>query len=178
MRLTKEVRDQIHDAALNASFKKETEALTRQETKLTALCYKSLFLASARAAAAAMPKGWIPQANSFLLNISGEQIRLTSKELFLVPTTHHHHESYVLKNADLAAEVRAWAYAKEDLRTRRKQAGAALSGMLLSVSTIKKLFEVWPEGQAFYKNVAPSPINLPAAHVGEVNKLLKLKAAA
>lgn len=178
MRLTNEVREQIQNAALTASFKKETEALAKQESKLAALCYKSLFLASARTAAAAMPKGWISQANGFLLNVGGEQIRLTSKELFLVPTTHHHHESYVLKNADLAAEVRAWAHAKEDVRNRRKQAGAALNGMLLSVSTIKKLFEVWPEGQAFYKNCAPSPTNLPAVHVGEVNKLLNLKAAA
>lgn len=178
MRLTSNIRDQIEHRAIDAAFKKETAALDKQAQKLVALCYKNLFLASARTAAAAMPKGWISETSEFLLNVEGEQIRLKSKDSFLVPATHCWSKSYVLKSAELAAEVRAWAHAKEDLRTRRKQATAALNGMLLSVSTLKKLFEVWPEGQAFYKDVGPSPSNLPTVHVGEVNKLLNLKAAA
>lgn len=178
MRLTNDIRDQIERRAIDAAFKKETEALDKQQSRLVAICYKNLFLASARNAAAAMPKGWISQTSEFLFNIDGEQIRLKSTETFLVPATHCWSKSYVLKSAELTAEVRAWAHAKEDLRTRKKQATAALSGMLLSVSTIKKLFEVWPEGQAFYKDIGPSPVNLPTVHVGEVNKLLKLKAAA
>lgn len=178
MRLTTDLRTTIRDRALDAAFKKETEALERAEGRLTVQCWKSFFLASARKAAAAMPKGWISETSDFLVNVGGMQIRLKATEPLQVPATHCWGHSYVIKTPELAAEVRAHAHAKEDIRNRRKQAKTALDGMLMSVSTVKKLFEVWPEGQAFYKNVAPSPINLPTVHVGEVNKLLKLKAAA
>lgn len=178
MRLTNDIRETIRNSATAAAFKKEESVLAKREHKLFVAAYSNLFTASTRKAAAAAPKGWIGEASELGFNCDGEVIRLKGAEPVLVPTSHHWGKHHVLRDANLVAEVRAFAREKEELRTRRKNAGKALHGMLASVPTIKKLFEIWPEGEAFYKDIASAAPSLPSIHVGEVNKLLNLKIAA
>lgn len=177
IRLNSAQRYQIARRAVAEGFKKEDGACAKREAKLVRACHAALFPPAIRKAAAAAPKGWIGTSCDFLFNAAGESIRLKADEPLLVPASHCYSYSYFLKDAALVTQVRELARAKEILRARKKEAANALNSMLASVSSTKRLSKIWPEGRAFYKDVVVSPVALPALHVGEINKLLNLKAA-
>ena len=84
-----------------------------------------------------------------------------------------------LKHGDpLLKKLRHADKERERVDERKEQLKIALKSTLWSVTTDKKLYEVWPEAREFMPIVEGAPsINLPAVPIKELNKLIGLPSA-
>ena len=67
--------------------------------------------------------------------------------------------------------------AKDAFKKEWQAAHSALQGLMKSARSLKRLAEIWPQGEAFYKaelQLAQLQTSVPAVVSDEVNKLLGL----
>jgi hypothetical protein len=180
IRLTNYDRDAVIAAALEASFKDRSAALKAAADKLGRRCYEVVFSAPLRKSAAAMPAGWLSLDTCLRFNVAGMDVRLSLLgEGLPVP---HRASGYcerlgAITDEDTVAAIRAHQKATEDLKDEQRKARSSLKALLYSVSTLKALRELWPEGEPFFvgldsKSGAPG---LPAPQITELNALLGIQ---
>lgn len=182
-RLTNDLRAIIRDTAVRASFAERNAELARIENALAKEAYEATFGPEIRALVAQVPGAWFRKDACLNFNVGGLRIGLeVSGEGYPVPYQtagghgyHCHEEIGVIPAGDLCDRIQAHAKAKEDQRDKSKAAYRGLDALLSSVSSVKKLKEVWPEGEPFYGRFldekAPS---LPAIRFAEINQALGL----
>lgn len=178
-KLTTHMRNVIRDRAVAAAFNPRFAANKEREAEVGRRLYDAVFPADVRAAAAAFPeKEWIRLDSCLRFNVGGLRMVFKVDPGLPVPWGGYGcHELGVITKQELIDLARACSDDKEALQSEQARASNALGAMLRSVSTIKKLAEVWPEGREFYASFedAVSPI-LPAIVVADVNAMLGLPA--
>lgn len=184
-RLTNGIRDGITARAVAHAFDPKAEALAVQGDGLAREAYAYVFPASETALVAKVPENWFRLDQCLRFNVGGYTIRLTlAGDGLPVPyrAKGSDHGGYgcnnlgVIPAGDLCDRIRAHAQATEDLKKDRQSARRSVQTLLSGVTTIKRLREVWPEGEAFFKpyeEVLGAP-GLPAVRVDEVNAALGL----
>ncbi|OYW51807.1 MAG: hypothetical protein B7Z29_21190 [Hyphomicrobium sp. 12-62-95] len=183
-RLTNDIRGAIHKAAVTAAFAEREAAMKAAEAALAVEAYEATFSEDVLALVAKVPANWFRKDRCLNFNVGGLRIRLNTSDYGL-PVPYQsaggrgygcHEEIGTVMPGDLCDRIQAHAKAKEALRDQYKRAEKDLEMLLLSISTVNKLKEVWPEGEPFYSRFldtrAPS---LPAIRFAEVNKVLGLE---
>lgn len=140
MRLTQDVKDQIQKRLLEATFNKEQEALTAAENTLAVKVLESMLDRKTRDALRKAPEQFVRRDSSIDVDIPGRRwTRLDYKDTDLSPQ----HSAIV--SDELAKEVGAHLDRLDELNARRTAALHQLRGVFLSVTTTKRLVEVWPD---------------------------------
>lgn len=183
IRLTNMDRDSIISDAIKTSFRPRSEEIKRAEDALARRCYETVFPEKVRKQAAAMPKGWLALDNCLRFNVLGLDARLdVVGEGLPVPNRARGYCERLGSISDdaLAAEVRTHLDAVEKLKADRRKATDTLKALIYSVTTVKALRDVWPEGEPFFGKLSPkdSGKRLPAPRVVELNAMLGLVAEA
>ena len=187
-RLTNDMRETIRHAALEFAFAPRAEALKAQEDALARKAYAVVFPADELKAVAKVPSNWFRNDSCLRFNVAGRAIRLqTTDDGLPVPYRMKdeeegrwscHQSLGTIHAGDLADEIQANADAKEELKTQCYAASAQTKSLLFSVTTIKRLREAWPEGEAFYAPLEEgNPSSLPALRTDELNAMLGLSPA-
>lgn len=189
--LTNKMRDQIVSNA-RATFDEKFAELSTIEQSLAFLAWDSVVPDSVKKALRGVPARWLQHTETLHLNVRGMTIALRTKEGGLpIPyqgkksTFRLYDNSAIdavkddtLADISYAITVRILRHAAavEDLKKKRDEAALLVKSLLASVSTLKKLQEVWPDGLPLYEtflkvNAAPS---VPMVQVTVVNQALGL----
>jgi hypothetical protein len=179
MKLTKEIRERIVGMATGEYFTPKKKAIDAQEHDLGMELYHHVFNADELAKVSALPRFWLRHDGCLRFNCGGYDIRFTVKTAVPVPYSTHCASLGSVTGA-LSDKAQAFAQSKQDLGRDYDRAKIALMKMLESVSTVKRLKQIWPEGEKFYAQYLDTPERpgVPAIQVTEINKMLGLGAAA
>lgn len=182
IRLTNMDRDSIVADAIEASFQARVTALDAAEDALARRCYEAVFPEKVRKQAAALPKGWLRLDKCLRFNVLGLSAELhVSGDGLPVPFGSRGYCQRLGSIADetLAASVRSHLDEVEAMKADRSKAKGAVNALVHSVTTVKALREIWPEGEPFYGKIGPKDgARLPAPRVVELNAMLGLPAKA
>lgn len=185
-RLTKDLRTTIASAAVAHSFDPRAETLKVAEDALAREAYAFVIPAAEVKAAEAMPSNWYRRDPCLRFNVGGYTLRLQMiGDGVPVPyqAKGEAHGGYhcgslgSIPAGDLCDRIREHAQNVEALKGERRTAFRAVFNMLDGVTTLKRLAEVWPDGEQFYKQYGATPAaGLPAVRVDEINAMLGIAA--
>lgn len=182
MRLAQYTKDEIIRRAVKAAFEREEAKLKKAEDRLARLAYDAIIPKAEQKLAAQMPPHWLNSACTLNLNVAGQHISLTLEKASPIPMRPKDSGGYnrhgTILAGPLATEIDAHLAALADKKKRKDAAESALTQMLSSITTLKRLAEVWPEGRQFYKHLEGLTAELPMIPVAKVNAMLGLKQAA
>lgn len=190
-RLTNDIRDQITRDLINHRFQGEYSALCRATAELAERCYAEKF-AKIADKMERLPGGWLPKSEGILCAFGG---RLQSlyfngrsfsaawsaglsagapvQKLFPYESVSNVCLSLEATHP-LSEEFDRLDGVASDLRQRVVTARGSAAAALQSVSTVKRLVEVWPEVEPFtIRHVAQRP-QLPSVNVDTLNAALEL----
>lgn len=177
-RLTNWDRDAILKRALEAGFDKQAQALAKRENAIAVRCYNNIFSADDRKKIAALPDGWLPTDASPSFNVGGLHIEFKMIEPLRIPHKLRNERLGSIKDRDLIDAVNQLLADKKDHDERRSAAKASAKAILYSVTTAKKLIEVWPQAKPFLQGIGvAAALHVPATQIIELNKMLGLKQA-
>ena len=176
MRLTNEIRHLIIDNAMKRFKEKEEKAQTFYR-EASVVIYKHVIktlLGETRGEIFLnLDYPFVEVSNSFGIRIGEDEYSLDLPRGTGVPTSMVTVEPSpallqlikVLNSADVE---------RERVSIHKDTAKRQVKALVGSVTTIKKLAEVWPEGAAFYAEFNDETRNLPAIPTTELNQLLGL----
>lgn len=183
VRLTNDLREIIANRAVKHAFDPKFKAWKDEEDKLAREAYGAIFPAAELAAIAKIPSNWVRHDNCLRFNVGGLRIALRVQgDGLAVPyrigqySGYGCHELGVIQPGDLCDRIRKHVSAVEAEKSAMHRANAQLKAMLAKISTLKKLREIWPEGQQFYAQYEEVKASLPAIRVDEINAALGLSA--
>lgn len=186
-KLTNWIREGIAKRAVAASFDPRNQMLLAAEDALAREAYTVAFTKQELAAVAKIPANWVRLDACLRFNVAGLTITLDLiGEGLPVPYKVKGSEYggwgckplVAIPHGDLADRVQAHANDKEDYKRQRRDALAKVEALLGSVSTLKQLADIWPEGAPFYSVLSERPVLPPAIRVDEINAALGLPALA
>lgn len=177
-RLTNDIRNEICESAITASFKKQNDKLKAEETKIGMQLYRSLYKKSELDIIAKLDKKWLDIDECLRFNCGGFDLTFCVEPGVAVPQR----EGYGCRrlgnitDPDLVYKAQDFAKRKEDAKAEERKAEQALRAVLFSVNTVKRLAEVWPEGAAYYDYLLAEVENtgVPAIKMQELNAMLGL----
>lgn len=177
-RLTNELRNDIREDAIKASFKKQNEKMTAEEHALGMKLYKNLFKKSELTLLEQIDKKWFNMDSCLRFNCGGFDLKFVVDPSVPVPNRQGSYCNRLgnIDDIELVEKAQAFAKRKEDFKNEIRKAERALSVVLLSVTTVKRLAEVWPEGKAYYSHFVDEVKNtgVPMVRVEELNQMLGL----
>lgn len=172
-------RQTIRMRALSYRFKKEINALIKEEIAITKLCYKMAFTDDVRSKAKSLSAGsstWLRKESDFVFNIGGRSMSMSIKPKFDVEFASFDDaqidmddeekqglpvpskRSYNTGPLGEAITDTALIQRFDDFHDRRgkltveyKQTSETLKALLVKTNTVKSLKELWPEGEKFWK---------------------------
>lgn len=178
MRLSEQVRSTILDRALKHGFDKDRALLKKREKTLGEMAYNDIYSKKVRDLMQALPAGYLPETSNVLCRFGSTEGRVYFEKEKRVPAKHDRY-SAVAKifpgDHKLTQQYLELSQQQKDLNTRYKETREQIKAILYSVTTLKKLQEIWPECEPFIKDmlITQKPA-LPAVPVKEVNKSLGL----
>ncbi|WVR18318.1 nucleotide modification associated domain 5 [Bordetella phage PY223] len=185
MRLTKEMRENIIEAAMRKAFKARDDAHDKATTALADALYNYTH-GEAEKIAKKLPQGWIDARNNIGIKAAGfgwrnndlknYSLKLSKARPFPaygnrdIPVGGAHPLNEQAQ--DVAEEFQTIKRDKDALR-------AKLSALVWSVTTVPRLLEAWPECEQFLPQSTPKQTALvPVQLVPELNAALGIKAKA
>lgn len=195
MRLTNDIRDAIVRTVLTNRFSEDVESLRDQWASFAVMTYDAVYDKSTQTKMKRLPKGWLPETDDITVQFGSHHSRLAfdpymrgfnpisikrpeKKTLKLVPYRDNmsrvimqfepDHE-LSLKRDELAAQSTTLKETIDSCRVNANQ-------IVHSVTTMKKLLEIWPEVEPFAKPFIerPASASLPAVPVDTLNRKLGL----
>lgn len=177
VRLNRLMRQNIVKSLLENAFGDEESELLKEENALAEAVYQDIYLEEIRDLMAQLPDGFLEEQNHLLADFDTEVCRLRLPEgafLFARKDRIGICRGYE-KDHPLFEKQRAWADRNKSLRHRSREAERQAWAVLDSVTTTKRLKEVWPEIEPYVRPHENSDKNLPAVPVGQLNTALGLK---
>ena len=172
-KLTVEMRRTIRGRVLTHTFKEKEEALRTKLERIGDAIHEHLVGKSVLDAIATVPTDFLCMFHRAAVRIAGQDcdvpfsgprpVRMGSF-LGVVEGSHRLAEEWTSANSDVRA-----------LRASRKAAHAEIGAVLDSVTTLKRLQEVWPECGPFVYGLVAVAASLPAVQIDNLNKSLGLK---
>ena len=177
MKLTKEMKHKIREKAIQMTFAERSEALAKESNRLAELVYTALYPPEIVAAMNRLPEEFFSQTRSFAVKISKQyvHVNLTSSRRI---GAHHQYRSYIEyapENGEILTSAQRLVQERTRLEADTEILRAELRTLITPITTMKRLRELWPEGEEFYKSfdAAPPKDNLPAVDVPTLNSLMQ-----
>lgn len=186
MRLTNTIRQKICDRAIASAFDERFEEMKEKEAALFRKVYEHVIPKTERDLLSQFNSCWFEKSSTINLNVSGSYVRLsTGNNYYNMPywtyngTANDRFRFATIPAGPLADEIMAHCQKKECLKVQQNDARLQTRTLLDSVSNMKALKLLWPEGESFWEDLAkePAKANLPAVQVDSVNKALGLPKA-
>lgn len=176
------------------------EALDKEEKELWKTAYETCFTRREIVMMEAMPAGWMPKAVSVHIRIEDPKnpANYTDTQVYwgtvyaISPEDYERYARpipYKLKNSSAFAKVipntdpyvvalnayrehkKDFDKASADLRDRKHAAAAKVRTIIESVTTVKRLLEIWPEVQEFLPELVSGEAGqVPAEMIADINK--------
>lgn len=177
-RLNKNTRQQLLMLMLEKGMEEFEKQLSKDEAKLAIRAYNKLYTASERKKMYDLPVGWLSTRYDIQVSLRAgnayTSLEFDTERRFQDQTERC---SLVLEPDDpLGASIAEHIADKRDNREKRQQLKSQLRCVLHSVTTVKKLLEVWPEAAQFTEQLDLSEPQLPALPIDDLNKKLGLAA--
>lgn len=198
VRLTANIREQIKRAALEHKFGPLALSFVDEMRVLAADAYDDIYSKKDQALMESLPDGWLPTTNAIDVKMgSGDRfytsIRFNGtfsspvfRTLSEIPEpvskrTQSRHKWGCIKAYNdqdpLAIRFQAISDKISAMDEKFREAEVSLGAALNSVTTLKRLIEVWPEVEPFTKKFTKAPAALPALPTQHLNTILDLPVA-
>ena len=191
-RLTRDMRYEICDLVIGDRFERARTKLQKKRAALAYACYRKVYSKAVRDRMSALPDGWLSEDCSMdvkfgtyyeTIYFNGQSSRYSRENVpervcKRFPQKDRSGASVALPGSDPLSE-RFLSIRDEDraLIDEEKRLRIEALSVLESVTTIKRLVDVWPEVEPFLKQIAPTPkAQVPAPIVADLNKKLGLPA--
>lgn len=177
-RITKYDREQMVEAIVKHGFEKQLAQVNVELSKLADEFYADIF-GSVQKHIDALPKGFSYAAKGFNINLNGQIRPLCMTESRRLPHKASYSRDTIAAFEDshhLAVELNKLTDKKSKIESERNAAKRNANAVLESVTTYKKLWQVWPESHEILKgfDVAPTEPMLPSAPIKALNSALGL----
>lgn len=181
-RITKYDREQMVEAIVKHGFEKQLAQVNASLDLLGDKFYADIF-GPVQKHIAALPKGFAYVGRSFNVNVNGQRRKIQMTESKRLPHRcgEWSHDVAVLEDSHtLVLELNQLTSKKEKIEADRGAAKRNANAVLESVTTYKKLWQVWPESHEILKgfDVAPTEPMLPSAPIKALNSALGLPSGA
>lgn len=181
-RITKYDREQMVKAIAKHGFEKQLAQVDSELVALADKFYTDIF-GAAQKHIKALPKGFCYSSSSFNINVNGQNRPLSMSENRSLPYRASYSRETIAVYEDgheLVVELNTLTNKKEKLVSERKAAERNANAVFESVTTYKKLWQVWPESHEILKDfdVAPTEPMLPSAPIKALNSALGLPSGA
>jgi len=179
-RLRKQDRETIRHVLLERGMKKSDAALKALKLSTATEAYNRLYDADTQTRMSQLPDGWLPTYSTVRLVYTPPGSVLISiilaplpREMrFLATHTNIWHAPELTIDASTCADLETAVDANEKKRATLQ---TKISGVLASVSTWKKLYEVWPAARNVLVKLEPANAdNLPAIIPQDLSDELEL----
>ena len=177
VRLTNFIREQILAAVLKHAFEAREKALEAEKFALGDAVYNDIYPEPLRKQMAALPDGFLPTDSDVKVQFEGQRFtHVYFGERRRIARTHEYNAARVYEaKHPLTVRYDAWKKAQDDLNAEKSKAKSSAEAVLGSVTTVKKLIEVWPEVEQFARPFAvESPSRAIALPIKDLNKSLGL----
>ena len=178
IRLTIALKDSIVRAALDFRFAEEEEQLLRDRKEFGDRCYLHVYDEKAREIMGMAQHYFYGRAfdmdASIRMYFGGRNVSLPMSKERPFFSVDPEEANKVLNDHPLAIEFDRLQGRKENLREEKKEIRAYIRQVVNSVSTTKKLLEVWPDCEPFIEQAVPAvaPMHLPAIKIKDLNRKL------
>lgn len=176
-RLNKELKEDILDALIARTFSKKRDALRKARKDFALELYNSLYPPEMLARMKALPDGFFRTTLSLRVNDDswqGKEYKFDDPKIIAAchngkleksqigPAMYDKHEKQIDK--------------ERKLKTAIDEASAKAMSVMNSVSTVKRLIEVWPDIKKIAEpfDIGVASINVPAIRIEELNKAFEL----
>ncbi|QVJ12920.1 hypothetical protein [Pseudomonas phage PSA20] len=177
VRLSNYIREQVRDAILAHSFSDREKALDAREKELALEFYNDLYPEAIRAHMYALPNGFLEVRSSIRVQVVGESyhsLDLPEKKRVADCWSHNPGKVYEADHP-LGEKLRTYLKDRAQFKREREEAKTGAWAVLESVTTVKKLIEVWPEVEQFARPFAvESPSRAIALPIKDLNARLGL----
>lgn len=170
-KLTQINRDAIIHETLADTIVVEIRALDKAEYALAEKIYDAYTTKEERDILSKLDAKWLQFSHVLSVNVGGWSGDLSFQREHPMRWTRW--DRLVIADEKLAAEIKAHLQKNEEIKRKRDDAITKLKALLNSVTTIKRLAEVWPEGKAYWSKYDVKTA-LPAIPVQAVNEVLGL----
>jgi hypothetical protein len=165
MRLTQDRRNTILSSIIKDTFKKREDRIAKRENVL-ALRIRDVVLAKHKTAYLSLPVGFQRIASCVNANVGGRFIQLAFSVWSPCPSVTK--QPVFIVGSPMEARISKWMNDRDDLNKERGDLREKISAALYSVTTHKRLVEIWPAVEKYLP--ADSPNNLPAIRVKELDQ--------
>lgn len=176
IRLNQNIRDNISGRLISERFKKQFEELQDQWRQLAMMVYIDAIPIKELNIAKKLPDHWLPTVDDIKVSFDGNITYLPLKEDVIVPASKAHCciISYD-KDHELTTHYHVLKDARDSLHGQKVEARKHIMSVLGSVTTTKKLIEVWPQIEEVVMAVLPKePAPVPALPIKKINDILGL----
>jgi hypothetical protein len=179
-RLTVDIKNSILVAVLHHAFEKREKELIAQEHELAGLVYADVYK-DTFAKMNALPDGYLPERSDISVAFGSKDsiAVLHMRGLYRCAKKWHGWCDGVPKIYEhkhpLTLHYQRYAKAKDALKQERKDAERKANAVINSVTTVKRLLQVWPEAEKFIKpHLGNSESRALTVPMIELNKALGL----
>ncbi len=185
MKLNNAHRQKIRDLILERRYGSELERLDAADAQLALDIYDHVF-SEDRSRMHELPHGWLPRVIGVKVQISGSMVELSFPRGTELPVPHDKASDWsdcteciadLNARHELSKRYRAIVNDRATLVTERDQRSAEITGVLYSVTTVKRLLDEWPEIEDIVTSVVQAREvnrNLPTVRIDKLNKSLGL----
>lgn len=180
VRLTNFIREQILNALLKHSFEARENDLKERKQAFAKEIYNDIYPPKVRAAMAALPAGFLPTDKYLRVAFEGgSYTRVCFGERLPIAKAHEYNAAKVYPpEHPFTARFIALDREEKDLEREKDEAKNNAKAVLESVTTVKKLIDVWPEVETFARPyAAESTSRAVALPIRELNAMLGLPPA-
>lgn len=195
-KLTNWMREAIVKAVVAHRFAEPAMAIVARRAALAAKVYDDLYSAADQKKMAALPRGWLPESNDMYVkfgagsydrlpfngstygNVSSVTPKLETAKRRIIAD----HDGGCVRTFDgtnpICSEYDLIEAEHKELSAQIQSATKQAEAAVASVSTVKRLIDLWPEIEPFaskYEDEAKP--NLPALPTAQLNALFKLPVA-
>lgn len=175
-RLTEGLKEVILRGLLEYSFKNEAEEICKENETIALEYLSELYTPKEREMMKALPKKFFPVLKSLWLYMEGDCsgccLHYELKDYMQVGYHHYHRNHMIQPRSKLGERLTKLNNRRKDLDVNRREARNKAIAIMNSVTTTKRLAEIWPEIEPFIpgpNKVANLPVDL-----NSVNAIFKL----
>ena len=175
MRLTNEIRERLLTRVLSHGFKERQYLMKKAYMDFADKCYSDTYTPEIQSLISQLPNNFFPKVTTINMSFGGRKFQHNGSKT--VPVGYLSYHGYINKLAEDHVLTDEFLYLEKENDALKKELADAkqnAKALLYSVQTMKRLLEVWPEIEAFTKDIVPEKIGLPAIQIVDLNKKLKL----
>lgn len=179
-RITKQLLEAMLNTLLDNAFADDLQKAQQYRLNAGEKIYQDIY-GEHLIAMESLPKGWLEKSHYFFVCISGERHSIDLNEARIIGVRHHeyyHQAKLYVGDEPVVLDYLKCNKEQDDIKDKRSIMCREVTALLESVTTFKKLWEIWPECKPLLEKYAvkPVPSLFPAVQIKNINDGLGLSA--